>query len=135
MYNPRFPHRLSVSRVRKDTKGQPIYDANGDPIYDKVPLNAVLMNDGNPMTDIDGNLLTETIDEISFGYRTNSLNTRSASDVAVSDFKIATPMFITPLFPGDLLHLTDYDRTYTGEVVKKMTFNLGSNIWFSEIKN
>jgi hypothetical protein len=44
-------------------------------------------------------------------------------------------MFVTPLLPGDLVEITDFDRTYWGEVVKKATFNLGSNIWINEVKN
>jgi hypothetical protein len=44
-------------------------------------------------------------------------------------------MFLTPLEAGDLVEIKDYERSYWGEVVKKATFNLGSNIWINEVKN
>ena len=72
---------------------------------------------------------------MNFGYRVSSKNTQTAGDVIVSDFKIATPMILTELVAGDILILTDYERTYKGVVVKKTTFNLGTNIWFDESKN
>ena len=77
---------------------------------------------------------TEIVDEIEFGYRTSQRNTSTAGDVEVADFKVATPLFITPLESGDRVEVTDYDRTYWGSVVKKMSFNLGSNIWFNEVR-
>jgi hypothetical protein len=44
-------------------------------------------------------------------------------------------MFVTPLSPGDRIEIRDYDREYWGEVVRKQTFNLGSNIWINEVMN
>lgn len=138
MYNPRFPHKLKVWRDRKDESGVPILDDNGDPIRELVLIHKVIPIDeysGEPMLDTNGDFITENVEEISFGYRDSSKNTRESGDVQISDFKIATPMFTTPLFPGDELEIVDYDRSYRGVVVKKMTYNLGSNIWFNEIKN
>ena len=110
-------------------------DVDGDPIYDIVTLKAVVMVDYRPTVLSDGSFDTELTEWISFGYRTQGKNTRETVDVNVSDYKLATPMFLTPLEPGDRIEIKDYERTYWGEVVKKQTFNLGSNIWINEIKN
>lgn len=134
MENPRFPHCLQVIRVSEDEYGQPIYDEGGNPVYEVLPLDVVKTLDGEPQRRY-GELVTVKSNGISFGYRTSTQNTSTAGDVIVSDFKIATPMFTTPLRSGDILELTDYERTFRGYVVKKMTFNWGSNIWFNEVKN
>lgn len=135
MFNPRFPHTLRVWRSRKNEYGEPEMDDKGDPIYDIVPLDVVVMMDSQPSIGADGRFITETAEIIPFGYRTQGKNTRDSADVEISDFKLATPMFITPLDSGDRIEMTDYDRTFMGDVVKKMTFNLGSNIWVNEVKN
>jgi urease accessory protein UreE len=75
------------------------------------------------------------VEWIEFGYRTSSKSTRDATDVHVSDYMISLPLFITYLTPGDILEIEDYDRTFEGQVLKKQSFNLGSNIWFNEVKN
>ena len=118
-----------------DANGDPVTDDEGNAVYDIVMLDAVSMVDSLPERDSNGNFRTEPVEWLDFGYRTQGKNTRDAVDVIVSDFKLATPMFVTPLFPGDRVEIKDYDRTYWGEVVKKMTFNLGSNIWINEVRN
>jgi hypothetical protein len=90
--------------------------------------------DGEPVVVSNGKFDTELVDCIEFGYRTGGKNTSTATDVEVADYKIATPLFVTPLESGDRLEITDYDRTYWGDVVKKITFNLGSNIWYNEVR-
>lgn len=135
MFNERFPHTLRVWRSRKDDNGDPMTDSKDNPIYDIVSLKAVVMMDSQPVVRSDGSFDTELTEWISFGYRTQGKNTRETVDVQVSDFKLATPMFLTYLEPGDRVEIKDYERTYWGEVVKKMTFNLGSNIWINEVKN
>lgn len=135
MFNPRFPHTLRVWRPRKDNNGMPVTNANGDEVRDIVKLKAVVMIDDAPVVRADGSFDTEMVDTISFGYRTQGKNTRETVDVQVSDFKLATPMFLTHLEPGDMVEIWDYERSYWGEVVKKATFNLGSNIWINEVKN
>lgn len=135
MFNPRFPHTLRVWRYRKDNYGEPKTDNNGDPYKDIVMLNKVVMLNEEPIVLPDGSFDTELVDIINFGYRTQGKNTRETADVQVSDFKLATPMFTTHLEPGDMVEITDFDRTFWGEVVKKATFNLGSNIWINEVKN
>ena len=135
MFNPRFPHKLRVWRSRKDENGMIVTTDEGDEILDVVMLSKVRMIDNRPMTLADGSFETEPTEWIEFGYRTEGKGTRDTSDVMVSDFTLATPMFITPLRADDKVEIIDYDRTYWGEVVKKHTFNLGSNIWINEVKN
>lgn len=135
MLNPRFPHRLRVWRYRKDENDLPVTDENGDPLKEVVMLEKVLMIDNCPTIAAGGAYETEEVEWIEFGYRTQGKNTRETIDVHVSDYKAALPIFVTFLVPGDLLEIVDYDRTYWAEVVKKHTFNLGSNIWFNEVKN
>lgn len=135
MFNPRFPHTLRVWRNRKNDYGDPVTDADGNPVQDIVRLKKVVMVDEQPIVRSDGSFDTEMVDTIEFGYRTQGKNTRDTVDVQVSDYKLATPMFVTPLEPGDKVEIWDYDRSYWGEVVKKATFNLGSNIWVNEVKN
>lgn len=135
MFNPRFPHTLRVWRSRNDDNGDPMTNDKGDPIYDIVRLKAVVMVDNLPVVRSDGSFETEPTEWMSFAYRTPGKNTRETVDVQVSDFKLATPMFVTPLGAGDRVEIKDYDRSYWGEVVKKVTFNLGSNIWVNEVKN
>jgi hypothetical protein len=93
------------------------------------------MVDHLPVVRSDGSFDTETTEWIDFGYRTQGKNTKDSLDVQVADFRLATPMFLTPLEAGDLVEIKDYERSYWGEVVKKATFNLGSNIWINEVKN
>lgn len=134
MFNPRFPHSLVVKRPRF-VNGDIYTNVNGDIIYDTVPLTCVEMFDNEPVRDVDGNFVTFEKDSIEFGYRTSSRSSRTEGDVIVADFRIACPMFLTEIKTDDILELTDYDRTYRGTVIKKTTFNLGTNIWFDEIKN
>lgn len=135
MFNPRFPHTLRVWRARLNDFGEPMFDDKGEAILEIVQLNKVVMVDYQPTMGSDGGFETDLVDSIEFGYRTQGKNTKDTVDVNVSDFKLATPMFVTPLLPGDLVEITDFDRTFWGEVVKKATFNLGSNIWINEVKN
>lgn len=135
MFNPRFPHSLRVWRARKDGFGDPVINAEGNPVLDIVMLKVATVIDGLPAYNSDGSLTTELTEWLSFGYRTQGRNTKDTLDVVVSDFKLATPMFTTVLEVGDRVEIKDYDRTYWGEVVKKQTFNLGSNIWINEVRN
>lgn len=135
MFNPRFPHTLRVWRYRKNDYGEPMTDSEGNPEKEVVMLEKVVMVDYEPVVYSEGRFDTELVDTIEFGYRTQGKNTRDTVDVQVSDFKLATPMFLTYLEPGDMVEITDYERSFWGEVVKKATFNLGSNIWVNEVKN
>jgi hypothetical protein len=133
MFNPRFPHTLRVWRARKDSFGEPETDADGEPIYDIVMLAKVITEDGMPVIG-EGGFETEEVEFLPFGYRNQGKDTRDTSEVEVSDHKLATPMFVTPLDSSDRIELTDFDRTYWCEVVRKATYNLGSNIWVNEVK-
>lgn len=135
MYNPQFPFTMRVLRSGVDAHGDPIVDDEGNPTEVAVKLTAVVMYDNQPTFDADGNFITEEVDSINFGYRQSSMNTMRQGDVIVSDYKISCPMFLTPLNPGDILELTDYEKTFRGVVVKKDCFNLGVLIWFDRIKN
>ena len=127
MFNPRFPHTL---RVWRDAG----VDSEGDPIREIVSLDKVVMIDNVPQRDSDGGFVFEPVETMEFGYRTSQRNTSTSGDVEVADYKIATPLFITHVDSGCWLEITDYDRTYWGKVIKKSSFNLGSNIWFNEVK-
>ena len=135
MFNPRFPHTLRVWRVREDDFGEPVTDKDGDPIYDIVRVKCAVVIDDKPVINSDGSYNTELTEWVSFGYRTQGKNTRDTIDVIVSDYKLATAPLMTYLKPGDRVEIKDYMRTYWGDVVKMMTFNLGSNIWINEVKN
>lgn len=135
MFNPRFPFTLEVLRSRKDEDGETIFDEAGDPIMNVVPLTLVEMFDEEPVLNADGSFVTYESTTLPFGMRTNSRSTATRIDVVVSDYKIASPICLTELLPTDILKVTDYDRTFYGRLVKKTTFNLGTNIWFDEIRN
>lgn len=128
MYNPRFPHKFRVFRPKVDTNGEPVLDVDGNPTYILLPLDKVINDDGTPF-------ITEVVESMPFGYRTQGRNMSESRDVYVADYKLASPRFLTILNVGDRLEITDFDRTFFGEVVKKITNNLGSNIWINEVKN
>lgn len=135
MFNPRFPHTLRVWRVRKNSFGEPVTNDAGDPVYDIVRVQKAVVIDDKPVMLSDGRFETEVAEWIDFGYRTQGKNTRDTTDVVISDYKLATAPLMTYLEPGDRVEIKDYMRTYWGDVVKMMTFNLGSNIWINEVKN
>lgn len=135
-YNPRFPHRFKALIPVHDGNGEPAFDEDGNVEYDVMQLQKVVMDsDDNPILDEDGNLKTELVDEMEWGYRTSTGGFRDSGEVAEADFKIATPMFTTPLNTGDILEMIDYDRTWRMEVLKKTTYNWGTNIWVKDVKN
>lgn len=135
MFNPRFPHKLRVWRVRKDDYGEPMTNNDGDPIYDIIRIQAAILIDEKPVMNTDGTYETEAIEWVDFGYRTQGKNTRETLDVVMSDYKLSTAPLMTYIQPGDRVEIKDYLRTYWADVVKMMTFNLGSNIWVNEVKN
>lgn len=133
--NPRFPHTLSVRRPRQ-VDGEYVLDDEGNIVYDTVPLDLVATSDGWAIKNSEGRMVIEkTVDSISFGYRTSTRNLSEMNAVVNYNVTIHTPPFTTPLLYGDVLVLTDYERTYTAKMVKKVTFNWGTNIWFDESKN
>lgn len=136
MYNPRFPHRLTVYRGALDAIGNPVVDENGAAVMQVVGLSVVKTIDGEPQLSPGGGFeIAGVVTEIAFGYRTETRNTQIAGDVASSDYKLACPLFTTPLQFGDVVEMTDYDRTYRCSVIKKTDANWGSNIYCNEIRN
>lgn len=134
MFNPRFPHTFTAWRGRLDDNSEPVTDDTGNPVYDRVSFDQCEMSDYEPVRDNDGKFITYSVDEMQFGYRTSSENTRKQSDVQQGSLRLACPMFLTELKTGDRLELTDYNRTYWVTVVKQTTFNLGTNVWVTEEK-
>lgn len=135
MYNPRFPHSFRLKKARYDEYGNPVFDDNGDAIYEYVNMECVEMKDHEPVRDSEGNFVTYFSEEVNFGYRTSSKSASTVNDMVTADFCIACPMVLTEIHSGETLELRDYERTYYGTVVKKTTFNLGTNIWFNEVRN
>ena len=134
-HNPRFPFTMKVYRPRKEN-GEYVLDNDANPIFDVVSLGKVAMADGWMVRDADGNPVVDSyVDEIECGYRTNTRNLAEMGDVVVYNVTLHTPPFITPLYFDDILEITDYDRTFRAKMVKKATFNWGSDVWFDEIKN
>lgn len=135
MFNPRFPHTLRVLRPRFDFSGVPVTDDEGNPIYDVVPLQLVVMMDNEPCRDADGKFITRFDTKVNFGYRTTTESTSTTNAVFVSSFRIDCPMFLTEIYADDILEMTDYERSYRARVVKKTTGNMGTTIWLDDIKN
>lgn len=135
-FNPRFPHTFKVLIPVVDEFGEPAFDENGDVAYETLELQKVLMDcNDDPIRNEEGQFITETVHEMNWGYRTSTGGFRDSGDVAEADFKIATPLFTTPLATGDILLMTDYDRTWRMEVLKKTPYNWGADIWVKDVKN
>lgn len=135
MFNPRFPHVMHVLRAKTAPDGALVYGEDGSPSYERLELTLVEMRDSEPVRDSEGMFVTYASDEIPFGYRTSSQNTSRAGDVVQADYKLACPMLLTELRPDDILVLKDYEREFRAAVVKKTTFNLGTNVWVNEARN
>ncbi len=71
---------------------------------------------------------------IPFGYRQQTANAVISGDVIIAEMKIACPLILGDIRTKDLLELTDNDRTFRAEVVKKINTNFGTNIWYNEVK-
>lgn len=71
---------------------------------------------------------------VPYGYRQQTANATLNGDVIIAEMKIACPLIIGEMNTKDLLELTDSDRTFRAEVVKKVTGNFGTNIWYNEVK-
>lgn len=140
VHNPRFPHTLRVLRPALDEYGQPAFDENGDPSFSTLVLKKVVMTDdeadnGDPTFDYKGDFATVDVEQVRWGYRTSTGGFHDSGEVAEANYKIATEMFITPLYTGDVVEMTDYDGTVRMEVLKKTTYNWGTNIWVKDVKN
>ena len=163
VYNPRFPHTFQVLRPTVNEYGDPVFDENGDPSYSPIPLYIVeyrrylplweRVKDDQFLVDEDGAyVLTEageriivgftigtrlkvfTSDRNVFGYRQQTANAVISGDVIIAEMKMACPMMLQEIRTGDILELTDRDRTFRAKVIKKTNTNFGTNIWYNEIK-
>jgi len=134
--NPRYPFSVTVKRP-KVVSGEVVQDNRGDVTYEAVALSIVALDAMGYMMRTSGGvpIIASTATSICCGYRVDSKSTADAGAVAVHDVILHTPPFTTELLYGDILEITDYDRTYRAKVVKKMTYNMGSAIWADEIKN
>lgn len=135
-YNPRFPHTLKVLRPDLDENGDPVFDGDANPSYHAV-IFAVAEYVGNiPKRDEDGCLCTctEELETIPFGYRQTIANYSTSGDVIATSMRVACPLIIGEIRTKDLLELTDDDRTFRAEVVRKENTNFGTNIWYNEVK-
>ena len=128
-YNPRFPFTLKVLRAVLDENGEPVFDENANPTYEAVAFPVAEYRKNMPLLDS----LTE-MTEIPFGYRQQTANAIINGDVIIAEMKIACPLFFGAVLTKDLLELTDDDRTFRAEVVKKNNTNFGTNIWYNEVK-
>lgn len=80
------------------------------------------------------NVVARYRDTIPFGYRQQTANAVINGDVIIAEMKIACPLIIGEIKTKDLLEMTDDDRTFRAEVVKKINTNFGTNIWYNEVK-
>jgi len=134
MYNPRFPHTLRVITSATDRNGDPVTDKKGNPVRSYLTLDVVDTLDGEPVRRPDGSFVTHEAESVNFGYRTATGSARQYGQVTVADYKIATPMFLNDLPTGTELELQDYERTFRGRLIKKTTYNIGTNLWLNDIK-
>ena len=133
-YNPRFPYTLQVLRAVMDENGEPVFDANAEPSYMAVPLAVAEYEAQMPKRGRGDVPVTNEKTVIPFGYRQQTANAVINGDVIIAEMKIACPLIIGEIRTKDLLEMTDDDRTFRAEVVKKINTNFGTNIWYNEVK-
>ena len=128
-YNPRWPHTFKAFTPTLDEYGMPIVDEEGNPVLTAKTFALVQMDDdSNPIFD-DGEMVTEEVTEVPWGYRTSTGGIKDSGEVFKADFKLSCPMFLTPIAEGTKLALTDYTHTFEGIVKKVTTYNWGTNVW------
>lgn len=136
MYNPRWPHTFRVLSESLDSNGLPVTDTEGKPIREPMPLEkAVYDSKWNPTFGSDGNIRTELVTDMPWGYRTATGGLKTAGEVIVADYKVSTPMLLTELPTGTILEMKDYTHTFRAKVLKMTTYNWGTNLWLDNIKN
>ena len=133
-YNPRFPHTLQVLRADMNEYGEPVFDKDGKPSYSPVKLAVADYERLMPKRGADGTPVTTEHTTVPFGYRQQTANAVINGDVIIAEMKIACPLIIGDIITKDLLEMTDDDRTFRAEVVKKINTNFGTNIWYNEVK-
>lgn len=133
-YNPRFPYTLQILRAVLDENGEPVFDADANPTYEVLAFAVADYEAQMPKRDKNGVLSTSEMSTIPFGYRQQTANAVINGDVIIAEMKIACPLIIGEVRTKDLLEMTDDDRTFRAEVVKKINTNFGTNIWYNEVK-
>ncbi len=133
VYNPRFPYHLIALRPAEDEYGSPLFDDDGNVVYSGVTFKVAEYANGMPKR-IKGVLQCYETSEIPFGCRQQTANALTSGDVIVTKMKIACPLILGEMKAGDILRLTDSDRTFDVAVVKKINTNFGTNIWYDDIQ-
>ena len=133
VYNPRFPYSLQVLRPSEDEYGSPLFDDNGDVLRTPMKLKVAEYANGMPKR-IKGVLQYYETTDVPYGYRQQTANALTSGDVLVTKMKIACPLIIGEIKTGDILRMTDSDRTFEVSVVKKVNTNFGTNIWYDDIQ-
>lgn len=133
-YNPRFPHSLRVFRAVFNAGGEPVFDDAGRPMYETLVFEVADYTDNIPIRFKCGQPVTTQRSVIPFGYRQQNANSVLTGDVIRAEMRIACPLVIGEIRTKDLLELTDDDRVFRAEVVKKINTNFGTNIWYNEVK-
>ena len=135
-FNPRWPHTFKVVEESLDENGLPVTDEGGRPVTSTKLLERIVYDGGfNPRRNSDGSFVTETVDEMPWGYRTSTGGLKTAGEVIVADYKISAPMMLTELPTGTVLEMTDYTHTFRVKILKMTTYNWGTNLWVDNIKN
>lgn len=134
VYNPRFPYTFQVLRAQLTEYGEPVFDENANPCYEAVTLGVTEYESQLPRRNASGTPITHQSNTFPFGYRQQTANAVINGDVIIAEMKIACPLIIGEIKTKDLLEMTDNDRTFRAEVVKKINTNFGTNIWYNEIK-
>lgn len=136
MFNPRWPHTLTILGESLDTNGLPVTDDNGDPVENVLPVERICYDSAwNPLRSADGSFKTETVSSVPWGYRTSTGGIKASGEVIVADYKISCPMLLTDIPTGTLLSLTDSTHTFRATVLKATTYNWGTNLWIDNVKN
>lgn len=133
-YNPRFPYSLRVLRASLNANGEPVFDSDANPVYEALVFPVADYEKQMPERNKCGRPVTRQASRIPFGYRQQTANAVINGDVIIAEMKIACPLIIGEIRTKDLLELTDNDRTFRAEVVKKINTNFGTNIWYNEVK-
>lgn len=135
-YNPRWPHTLKVLSESLDANGIPVTDSDGKPVRGSVSLKMAVYDPyWNPRFCSDGSVMTETVTDLPWGYRTATGGLKTSGEVIVADYKVSTPMLLTEIPTGAVLELTDYTHTFRVKLLKMTTYNWGTNLWLDNIKN
>lgn len=136
MFNPRWPHTLTIYEESLDSKGIPVTDDDGNPVVSaKTLLQVVYDSRWNPTKTASGAFMTTEVTELPWGYRTATGGIKDSGDVFKADYKISTPMILNHIPEGTIVTMTDYDHTFRAVVKKQTTYNWGTNIWLDAAGN